>query len=75
MQILRTLSHGAYPRSHSNWPGRNQLQNHSNVKLLSFVKSTLKWRLMDRKPLDTWVHPKGRLVLLGDACHPMLVCR
>ena len=42
-------------------------------KLLSFVKSTLKWRLMDRKPLNTWVHPKGRLVLLGDACHPMLV--
>ena len=28
---------------------------------------------MDRKPLQTWVHPKGRLVLLGDACHPMLV--
>ncbi|KAH9996384.1 FAD/NAD-P-binding domain-containing protein [Russula compacta] len=44
-------------------------------KLLSFVKSTLKWRLMDRKPLPTWVHPKGRLVLLGDACHPMLPYR
>jgi salicylate hydroxylase len=42
-------------------------------KLLSSVKSTLKWRLMDRKPLPTWVHRKGRLVLLGDACHPMLV--
>ena len=28
---------------------------------------------MDRKPLPTWVHPKGRVVLLGDACHPMLV--
>ena len=28
---------------------------------------------MDRKPLSTWVHPKGRLVLLGDACHTMLV--
>ena len=28
---------------------------------------------MDRKQLPTWVHPKGRLVLLGDACHPMLV--
>lgn len=41
-------------------------------KILSFVKSTLKWRLMDRKPLPTWVHPKGRVVLLGDACHPML---
>jgi len=41
---------------------------------LSFVESMLKWRLMDRKPLPTWVRPKGRLVLLGDACHPMLVC-
>ena len=28
---------------------------------------------MDRAPLATWVHPKGRLALLGDACHPMLV--
>jgi hypothetical protein len=43
-------------------------------KLLSFVKTTLKWRLMDRKPLNTWVHSQGRLALLGDACHPMLVC-
>ncbi|KAH9979482.1 hypothetical protein BGW80DRAFT_1164422 [Lactifluus volemus] len=44
-------------------------------KLLSFVKSTLKWRLMDRKPLPNWVHPQGRVVLLGDACHPMLPYR
>ena len=42
-------------------------------KLLSHVKSTLKWRLMDRKPLERWVHQDGRVVLLGDACHPMLV--
>nr|WJQ78195.1 4-hydroxybenzoate decarboxylase [Panus rudis] len=41
-------------------------------KLLSFVDSTLKWRLMDRQPLETWVHSSGRVVLLGDACHPML---
>ena len=27
---------------------------------------------MDRKPLQTWVHPSHRVVLLGDACHPML---
>ncbi|KAI0249405.1 FAD/NAD-P-binding domain-containing protein [Lactifluus subvellereus] len=44
-------------------------------KLLSFVESTLKWRLMDRKPLPTWVHPQGRVVLLGDSCHPMLPYR
>ena len=28
---------------------------------------------MDRKPLDKWIHDCGRIVLLGDACHPMLV--
>ncbi|RPD58173.1 FAD/NAD(P)-binding domain-containing protein [Lentinus tigrinus ALCF2SS1-7] len=44
-------------------------------KILSFVKSTLKWRLMDRKPLQTWIHPSYRVVLLGDACHPMLPYR
>ena len=42
-------------------------------KILGFVKSTLKWRLMDRKPLKTWIHPSYRVILLGDACHPMLV--
>ena len=42
-------------------------------KILGFVKSTLKWRLMDRKPLKTWIHSSFRVILLGDACHPMLV--
>ncbi|PCH42698.1 FAD/NAD(P)-binding domain-containing protein [Wolfiporia cocos MD-104 SS10] len=44
-------------------------------KLLSLVESTLKWRLMDRLPLPTWVHRSGRVALLGDACHPMLPYR
>ncbi|OJT05234.1 3-hydroxybenzoate 6-hydroxylase 1 [Trametes pubescens] len=44
-------------------------------KLLSFVDSTLKWRLMDRQPLKTWIHPSSKVVLLGDACHPMLPYR
>ncbi|KDQ50681.1 hypothetical protein JAAARDRAFT_41875 [Jaapia argillacea MUCL 33604] len=44
-------------------------------KLLSSVSSTLKWRLMDRLPLDSWVHPSGSVVLLGDSCHPMLPYR
>ena len=46
---------------------------HRVRKLLGFVQSTLKWRLMDRKPLDKWIHDSGRVILLGDACHPMLV--
>ncbi|KAH9850511.1 FAD/NAD-P-binding domain-containing protein [Lenzites betulinus] len=44
-------------------------------KLLSFVKSTLNWRLMDRQPLKRWVHPSSKVILLGDACHPMLPYR
>ncbi|KAI6115942.1 hypothetical protein F5141DRAFT_1212544 [Pisolithus sp. B1] len=41
-------------------------------KLLSLIPSTLKWKLMDRAPLETWIHEDGKLALLGDACHPML---
>ena len=43
--------------------------------LLSYVfpGACLRWRLMVRAPLPRWVHPGGRVVLLGDACHPMLV--
>ncbi|KDQ50635.1 hypothetical protein JAAARDRAFT_141673, partial [Jaapia argillacea MUCL 33604] len=44
-------------------------------KTPSSVSSTLKWRLMDRLPLDSWVHPSGSVVLLGDSCHPMLPYR
>ncbi|MDT4892344.1 MAG: 3-hydroxybenzoate 6-monooxygenase [Pseudonocardiales bacterium] len=32
--------------------------------------SDQRWLMYDREPLDTWV--SGRLVLLGDAAHPML---
>ncbi|KLO16029.1 FAD/NAD-binding domain-containing protein [Schizopora paradoxa] len=45
------------------------------TKLLSMVPSTLKWKLMDRQPLTTWLHHEGRVVLLGDSCHPMLPYR
>ncbi|KAJ6588589.1 hypothetical protein B0H19DRAFT_1100201 [Mycena capillaripes] len=44
-------------------------------KLLKLVSSTLIWPLLDRDPLDTWVHPRGKVALLGDACHPMLPYR
>ncbi|KAJ7152370.1 hypothetical protein C8R46DRAFT_480544 [Mycena filopes] len=44
-------------------------------KLMALVPNTLIWPLFDRDPLDTWVHPTGNVVLLGDACHPMLPYR
>jgi hypothetical protein len=43
-------------------------------KLLAMIPTTLNWKLMDRDPLETWIHKGGKLVLLGDSCHPMLVC-
>ncbi|GBE85599.1 FAD-dependent monooxygenase OpS4 [Sparassis crispa] len=44
-------------------------------KMMALVNSTLKWRLMDRQPLKTWIHKSARVILLGDACHPMLPYR
>ncbi|KAF7343768.1 3-hydroxybenzoate 6-hydroxylase [Mycena sanguinolenta] len=43
-------------------------------KLLALVPQTLVWPLFDFDPLQSWVHPSGRVGLLGDACHPMLPC-
>jgi salicylate hydroxylase len=38
--------------------------------ILQAVDETFKWALFDRDPLARW--SRGRVVLLGDACHPML---
>ncbi|KAH7311953.1 hypothetical protein BKA65DRAFT_530424 [Rhexocercosporidium sp. MPI-PUGE-AT-0058] len=42
------------------------------IKMLNLVPDdqVLEWRLCTHAPLPTWV--KGRVALLGDACHPML---
>src|SRR5208282_1389001 len=34
------------------------------------LDETFIWALHDRKPMERW--SKGRVTLLGDACHPML---
>ena len=39
-------------------------------KLIDATESITKWPLRNRNPLPLW--SRGRLVLLGDACHPML---
>jgi salicylate hydroxylase len=38
--------------------------------ILDGVDETFKWALFDREPLAVW--SRGRVTLLGDACHPML---
>jgi 2-polyprenyl-6-methoxyphenol hydroxylase-like FAD-dependent oxidoreductase len=38
--------------------------------IIAQVKTTFRWGLFDREPLQTWT--RGRLTLLGDAAHPML---
>ncbi|KAG6856070.1 hypothetical protein H0H87_007726 [Tephrocybe sp. NHM501043] len=44
-------------------------------KLINLVPSTMSWALVDRDPLDSWIHPSHKICLLGDACHPMLPYR
>ncbi|EFX06428.1 salicylate hydroxylase [Grosmannia clavigera kw1407] len=41
-------------------------------KLCALTGDFLKWRLCDLPNLTRWVHPSGKVVLLGDSCHPML---
>ncbi|KAL9604928.1 MAG: hypothetical protein Q9219_000116 [cf. Caloplaca sp. 3 TL-2023] len=40
--------------------------------LLGLVQETSKWRLQNSEELDSWSHPAGNFVLLGDACHATL---
>ena len=39
-------------------------------EILGAVDETFIWALFDRPPLERW--SRGRVTLLGDACHPML---
>ncbi|OAA55863.1 salicylate hydroxylase [Niveomyces insectorum RCEF 264] len=41
-------------------------------KLCQLTGSYLKWKLADFAQLDRWVHPSGKVAILGDACHPMM---
>ncbi|KAF1968159.1 salicylate hydroxylase-like protein [Bimuria novae-zelandiae CBS 107.79] len=40
--------------------------------LLSCVDKVDKWKLMHRPTLPSWINTSSNLVLIGDACHPML---
>ncbi|KAK6386079.1 hypothetical protein LTS17_001653 [Exophiala oligosperma] len=41
-------------------------------KLCKLTGEFMKWRLCDLPILSRWVHPSGKVCLLGDSCHPML---
>ena len=41
-------------------------------KICSLTGQYLKWKLADFDQLQRWVHPSNKVVLLGDACHPMM---
>jgi salicylate hydroxylase len=41
-------------------------------QLLSSVDRVDKWKLMHRGEMESWINPQNNLVLVGDACHPML---
>ncbi len=41
-------------------------------KLCALTSSYLKWKLADFDHLQRWVHPGGKVAILGDACHPMM---
>lgn len=41
-------------------------------KLCALTGTCLKWKLADFAQLERWVHPAGRVALLGCACHPMM---
>jgi salicylate hydroxylase len=44
---------------------------HSDVHaLIENIETPYKWALMVRDPMETW--SRGRITLLGDACHPTL---
>ena len=42
------------------------------TKFLGKVQKVDKWKLMHRPEMERWVGGEGRVVLVGDSCHPML---
>lgn len=41
-------------------------------KMCHLTGQYLKWKLADFDQLDNWVHPSGKVVLLGDNAHPFM---
>lgn len=45
------------------------------TKIISLIDKTNKWKLMTYQRLESWVHPSGTYVILGDASHAMVRSR
>lgn len=41
--------------------------------MLAPVDSAHLWKLVDRPPISNWVHKFGKVLVISDACHPVLV--
>lgn len=65
-------SHLAYAKSRNAANINTCLQNNRIVSVLAKCKSVLRWRLSIWDPIDSWIHPSGSMVLLGDAVHATL---
>lgn len=78
MNINAVVEHPTWPGRQSwNMPGeiaeclRDFAGWHGDVRyLLSRIDTPLQWALLHRAPLDNWT--RGRVSLLGDACHSMM---
>jgi salicylate hydroxylase len=77
MNVVCIVEHGEWQRE--SWTDRGVVADvlaryegwHPTVRgLIAAFPETFIWALHDRAPLAGWT--KGRVTLLGDACHPML---
>ena len=41
-------------------------------EIVKATPSLVDWKLVYRDPMPTWISPKGRIALIGDAAHPFL---
>lgn len=42
------------------------------TRIIDMVESTLKWPLLSGSPLKRWIAPSNKLLIMGDAAHPMV---
>lgn len=42
------------------------------TKLIHMIDRTVKWPLMTGDPIEQWIAPSRKLLMLGDAAHAML---